>query len=352
MTKEQLGRTIAETILRRQLYQAQRDPKRSIRNLVDLGLEASGGSLQQQMLRTFQEMLRREDSPYYDLVMNTVDTVEQERLITFGLNLGWNALTQGAAHIRELERARGHNIPWSLTFHMACRPGSLTERDYQRLVEEGMELGIYAYFLMPEDACAVRSCLELAANCRESAFFLFLPRGFDAQGEISSLTPLQNVMLLLDTGEPGWEKTAKSFRAGRCLYGLYRRCVGAEDGQATAFGQWMESIRPFAGVAVFLLTEEDPGQGLCPIYRYALASRLEQRYPTLVVDFYPDILYVDVLLSQDPCFAGLLPDGTVTEFRQGRENPTGDSVRTAPLAELLRRFLKHEAEEELWIKKS
>lgn len=37
---------------------------------------------------------------------------------------------------------------------------------------------------------------------------------------------------------------------------------------------------------------------------------------------------------------GLLPDGAVTEYRDGRELQTEGSARSAPLAELLRRFAR------------
>ena len=76
------------------------------------------------------------------------------------------------------------------------------------------------------------------------------------------------------------------------------------------------------------------------VYRYALDARLQQRYPLLIADLYLDSLATDICISDDSCFAGMLPDGVLTEFRDGHEAGTRDSVRTAPLAELLRRFAK------------
>ena len=38
MTKAQAGKVMVEHIVRRELFEVQRDPRRSIRNLVDLGL--------------------------------------------------------------------------------------------------------------------------------------------------------------------------------------------------------------------------------------------------------------------------------------------------------------------------
>lgn len=117
---------MAEHIVRRTLFEVPRDSRRSIRNLVDLGLEVSGSRLQKRMMGVFQGMLDHEDSPYYDLILNTIHHVDHDLLTTFGVNFGWNALTAGAAHIREMEVHRGHNIPWSLTLHIAAESGSMT----------------------------------------------------------------------------------------------------------------------------------------------------------------------------------------------------------------------------------
>lgn len=340
MTRSQLGRTMVEHILRQSLHQVQQDPKRTVRNLVDLGLEASGGRLQQRFLATAQTMLAQQDSPYYDLVRNAVNQVDQDRLLTFGLNLGWNGLTQGACRLRELEEQRGHNIPWSLTFHLAARPAGLSAQDYLRLIQEGMELGIYVYFLMPEDFPSFHTALELAKKSQACAFFLCLPPGCDLAAELPALEGLPNLLLGLDTMEPGWQARANLLREGRYLYSLCRRYATPEDVEDIVSGRWMERVLPYGGLAAILISaggasRQEPQR---PVHGYTLDSRMAQRYPMLLLDLYPDTLYLDVLLSDGPCFAGFLPDGTLTEFRAGQEAPTRASARAAPLASLLQRF--------------
>ena len=340
MTKEQMGRIMVENIVRRELFEVRRDPKRSIRNLVDLGMEVSGGRLQRRMMGVFQTMLDREDSPYYDLILNTISRVDHDWITTFGVNFGWNGLTAGAARIRELEAQRGHNIPWSLTLHIAEEPGSMTGGEYRRLVREGMELGICVYFLMPEDIPSVRTALDLAGTDRECAFLLFLPPGFDVKGQITALTLHHNVMLAVSTEAAEWTEKVRALRENGCLYSLYRHYAASADGEDIVSGRWMERIRPWAGVAALLLPLGGAADLQPAVSRYALDSRLEQRYPTVMVDFYSDVIYMDVLLSEDPCFLGVLPDGSVTENRENREIPAGGSARSAPLAQLLRRFPK------------
>lgn len=345
MTKAQVGKVMVEHIVRRELFEVRRDPRRSIRNLVDLGLEVSGGRLQKRMMGVFQTMLDHEDSPYYDMILRTIHHVDHDWITTFGVNFGWNALTAGAARIRELEKQRGHNIPWSLTLHMAAGPGSMAGGEYHRLVLDGMELGIYVYFLMPEDAPSVQTALELASCSRECAFLLFLPQDFDVKGQITALAAHHNIMLVVDTEGPDWTEKVQALRRKKCLYSLFRHYAASEDGEDIVSGRWIERIRPWTGVASLLLPAGIAAADLQPaVSRYALNSRLEQRYPTVMLDFYSDVIYMDVLLSEDPCFLGILPDGAVTEYRENREIQGEGSVRSVPLAQLLRRFSKHMAQ--------
>ena len=341
MTIQQMGRTMAENIVRRAFRGMRQDPKRTIRNLVDLGLETSGGDLHRRFMEAAQKILRREDSPYYDMVLRTVQQVDEERLLTFGLNLGWESLTAGAARIRELEQERGHNIPWSLTLHIASS-GSMTSGGYLRLVLEGMELGIYSYFLMPADDVSVETALNVTAASRNCALILFLPAGYDVKRNLTALSMHPNVLLCLDCGGPEWEKQADLLRDSRLLYGLHRRYATEGEIQDIVSGQWMERVLPHAGLAVFCIPQGDAfNHGTQhPVYRYAMDSRLEQRYPAIVFDFYPDNLYMDVLISGDSCFMGVLPDGVITEFRSGQEQPAAGNALSTPLDTLLRHFPK------------
>lgn len=334
---------MVENIVRRALYGVRSDPKRTIRNLVDLGLETSGGALHKRFMADAQNLLRREDSPYYDMVVQTVRHVDEERLLTFGLNLGWDGLTVGARRIRELEAQRGHNIPWSLTLHMATG-GKLSTGDYLQLVQDGASLGIGTYFLMPADTDAVDMALDLALLSRGCAFFLFLPPGYPVETALKRLLLPRNLMLCLDCETSGWQRQAELLRDNHLLYGLWRPYATHDESIEITSGRWIKPVLPYAGLAVFLIgrgeAAQDPTASVC---LYARDARLAQRYPALVFDFYLDALYLDVLISNDPCFAGFLPDGRMTQFLCGEERPAGGSILSEPLDRLLRCFAKARA---------
>ena len=89
-----LSRILIETTVRQTLKGLQEDPKRSIRNLVDMALQFSEGRFQNRFFETAQTMLKNEGSAYYALVQDATSHIETEHLVTFGMNLGYNSKSE------------------------------------------------------------------------------------------------------------------------------------------------------------------------------------------------------------------------------------------------------------------
>lgn len=332
---------MAESIVRRSFFEIKKDPKRAIRKLVDIGQETAGGRLQQKFMAMAQQLLKKDDSPYYLLIQNTIKQVDEERLLTFGMNLGWNSFTQGAKQIRSNEEKLGFNIPWSLTLHLEDTPGALTREEYLRLIGEGVKLGIYCYFLFPRDTFSVYCSLGLIAAFPHCAFCLMRPSSCDTEKLLVKGAVGENVLIGIDSISPDWKHQAEYLRAQHYPYLLYRTYATQEDVQNIVSDSWAQKILPYAGIAAMLLARWDQDmQNDTQVYAYALDARMRQRYPTLLLDFYHDSIYADVCISGDPCFLGILPNGQMTEYRRGREVPVEEFVQGNPLFELLKHFPK------------
>jgi len=88
-----MSRILIETVVRKTLKDMKEDPERGIRNLVDMALHFSNGRFQTNFFQVAQTMLKNENSPYYALLRNISSSVDAERLVTFGMNLGYNSCT-------------------------------------------------------------------------------------------------------------------------------------------------------------------------------------------------------------------------------------------------------------------
>ncbi|MGN0971845.1 MAG: hypothetical protein ACI4OY_07810, partial [Aristaeellaceae bacterium] len=92
---------LIETIVRRALREVESHPRRGSRNLVDMALNFCPGHFQQRFFQNAQHLLRNERSAFYPLIQDTAVHVEHERLLDFGMALGYNSCTLGAKKIRE-----------------------------------------------------------------------------------------------------------------------------------------------------------------------------------------------------------------------------------------------------------
>lgn len=335
MTHADMNRTMAESIVRRRFQEIQTDPKRALRNLVDLGCETAGGQLQKEFLGIIKRILRKEDSSYYTMVQNINNSVDEDRLVTFGMNLGWNSFTQGAKKIRAEEALRGCNIPWSLTLYIEGKQISIG--DYLWLIREGTELGIYSYLIFARDGYSVQLAVDLARANRGCAFCLLLPAGFDEECEKACFQAEfpPNMILGVDGCSDVLNELVRRMREEKYLYLIYRTYSTSDDVHDIISGRWAKRIMPLAGLAALLVEGKGVDKGESDsVYSYVMDVRMKQRNPILFLDLYRDNLYMDACISGDPCYFGILPDGTVTEYKKGHEIITGFSILEKPLADM------------------
>lgn len=309
--KNDMNQVLIEATVRRTLKNIRESPKREIRNLVDFGLEFSKGRFQKNFLQVTQKMLYNQDSAYYSLVKNIVDSVDTDILTTFGINLGYNGCTKGAEVIREIEAERGFNVPWSLT--IAVNEQKLDEEPdfYTDLLCQGISLGINTYLLFvtgnPEKV------IPLMQHQPECAFILFL-RGHQINDIfIEKMKPLKNVMLSIYDNEDMLEACQK-LRNARMLYSVYLRYT-KKDKERILSGEWLNSVMSAQPAFAILRTDECESIKLQQdIYIYVISIRIEQRYPLIPIDLRHDALLIDHIISDDECLVGFDADGNLRTY--------------------------------------
>ena len=100
------SRILIETTVRKTIKDIANDPERSIRRVVDMAVNFSNGRFQKHLFVSAQKMLSNDQSAYYSLVRDTVGNINTEKLVHFGMNLGYNSCTAGAKILREIEEKR------------------------------------------------------------------------------------------------------------------------------------------------------------------------------------------------------------------------------------------------------
>ena len=88
MNSQDITRALIDTTVARAMVEMDADPKRSVRKLCDLGRQFSRGRFQNQIFAIFQDLLRNDESPYYQAIDFLLRSNDPEALRQFGINIG------------------------------------------------------------------------------------------------------------------------------------------------------------------------------------------------------------------------------------------------------------------------
>lgn len=327
-----INRIFIDTAVSRALRDIERDPDRSLRNIVDLGRVFSNGRNQSAFLQTAQKMLKKKGSAYYTLAKNTVDSVSHQTLKTFGINIGYNSCTKGTKRIRQLEAEQGFNIPWAATFIYREGEGCLSVEELKRTIDEGKAVGMYTYLVYAagQDAEKLTALLTRHADC---AFVFFLAKGL-AVSRLEALCGYQNLMIALPGGDPAFFEAAGYLKERNCLYAVYQAYDDNTIHEAISPG-FMEKLLP-AGCTFCILTPTGnaSAQARAAAKEYVLRVRACQLYPIIMMEYDSDMLAIDEVISQEPCRLVIGPKGEVLVPAQTGNGP--QNIRNGPLMEMLR----------------
>lgn len=300
------SRIIIETMVRKSIQDMQDSPKRSIRNLVDMALNFSGGRFQQRFFSLTQTMLKNENSPYYELVYDVAGHVDTERLVHFGINLGYNSCTRGAEVIRRTEESQGFNVPWMLTLHLdATKQGFHADR-YKSIVEQGEKMGIYTWQLFTDSS--MEFALSLAEQFPDSAFIIYCDHAHITPQMLDETAELSNLMLAVRY-EEGAETLCRTLREMKLLYSVYH-VYSAEDTVPILSDDLFYGIQQLDPVFAVLVPAADcPAETRTAVTAHVRKLREEQRFPLLLWEAVSDCHLVDSIISGDPYVAAFDADG-------------------------------------------
>lgn len=281
-------RAVVAGIVDKALRDLPRDPKRGLRNLVDLGDSCAKGPQQKRFFARAHAALQSPASPYYQLVADAVSWVDPRVLRTMGVNLGASGLTWGVGRLRQEEAARGGHLPWMLLLDGPARADSPVPR-------EANALGCYIFVLRGADA---REACALAGRYPESAFFAELPAAQITPETAALLEKAPNLAVSVEVApETDASGAFGILHAARRLYGFAAACTpGTAD--ALTGGAFLDRMR--AGHCLY-------GCFRCPAGEPALEDRLYRMVcgdrgrhkgrPLLLIDLRRDAQYVAEAVS-------------------------------------------------------
>lgn len=295
---ESLNRIMVNSVVKKAIRDLKMDPERTIRNLIDMALNFADSRIQQQVYSAAQGLLANEKSGYYDLVKDVITKVDEQTLLTFGMNLGYNGLYEAADKIRASRVTHGCSIPWSIALSIA--EGQLYDR-HHTLITQGEALGIHSWQLFSQHG--VHECLSLATEHPDSAFVIFCGSYEIDRNVIDRAGDNKNIALIVSF-DAETDAVCPMLRDAGILFGLFYT-YHAGDLERIESGELMYDMQQLKPATAMLRPQSMGDQVLRQrVSQWIAKARMEQEFHMILIDLYSDMQIVDGLISNDPSWMG------------------------------------------------
>lgn len=327
---ESMNRIMVKTIVKKAIRDLKTDPERTTRNLVDMALNFADSRFQKQFYSQAQNLLANEKSGYYALVKDTITQVNEESLLTFCMNLGYNGLYEGSQKIRKAESEKGYNVPWTIS--MTITEGKVYDRHHDA-IKQGEALGIHCWQLFSNHG--IFECMAMAERHPESAFVIFCDSGEISLSVLDYADDIRNIAIMVPFDKDA-DVVCDLLRSSGILFGLYDTYT-EKDLAAIESGELlhdMEQLRPaFCILKPQFICQKDLQSR---VYTWITKARMEQEYRTIPWELYGDMLLVDEVISDDPCWIGFDEYGQL-HTQDGIDRTYGHNIFVNALPEILKR---------------
>ena len=295
MNTRTITRAMIESAVSTGISNMEENPKRSIRRLADLGKQFSRSRFQDDFFTIMQDLLENENNKYYDFVANVLANCDHDTIKTIGMNFGYSAWTYGGRVIRRTELASGFAVPltlmlrWSPDESAAGTPGFLTAGDIDRFVREGMELGIYSYFIRETGkASDSYELLDLFGRYPECCFVLVRPTGRVTAAQIHLLRMCRNAVFFLPVDDEETYLTIPLLRDQKILFGLYSLSGGPDYVSPISQDFLRRLISVEAPFFLRIADDDVTEEQIAASMDYCYKLRLHPEYPCVVIEYYGD----------------------------------------------------------------
>ena len=297
-------RSFTITLAHRAVEDIRRGGFRQLRNYVDLCATLARKPSMRIFFDYAQKALERTDSCYYSLIQRLLDSVDEERLCTFGVNLGFSGLIYGAGQQKQRAEQEGGQVSWLMAGR--CGDAALQTRVPEEMQEKRF---VWVLDATGGDPAAAVPLAKANPNC---AFGVLAEPASLTPETITTLAFCDNlaVMPLLQSPELTGElcSALHLMRRRKMLYIL--TVLLDDEGASVALStDWLECIAQETLFCLYAHRPELTASAAKKLYRGVVDSRLETGNPVLLLDWDMDISAIDQSIWKDTCIGSALPEG-------------------------------------------
>jgi hypothetical protein len=300
--------------------------KRSIRNLIDLGLLFSKSENQKQFFTAAQKVITHPGNPYHSLVTRMISDVNNDTIKKVAVNLGYS-LIYGANKLKKRQDYLRVPVPWLLIF-VISESGSAFFPQMEYFVREGRELGIYSYITCPHEKDHIPAICEIAKRFEDCLFVLKVPSGLISGQTAETLGKIHNAMIAVEVADMDFscESDVNAFRLlkeSRCLYGFH--VSYNEENMTQVIGpEYIRSAISLGNLFGVYAAEHGVSDTFRDaVYAFVCRERGENGQPLITLEWLRDMRYIgEEILSGDGYVAINLAEKAYDEYKKVKDTLT------------------------------
>lgn len=222
-----MKRMLLLSVAGRAIQEIDADPKRGLRRMVDLGQELVHGKTAQEIFSFLQQVLQKQDSPFYALLERMVHEVAHKSLQHFSVALGWDSWTEGGKLLRQ--SAEKQNWIQSLMITEADTLPALWAQ-----MQRNIAKGVRTFFMQVNSREALAAALQLVSE--QTATLLLVPPSL-IDNQTAARIGLCHTVCTVLCDAPERAKAQAILQREKCLYGVYHICSAEEN--ADSLRAWL-----------------------------------------------------------------------------------------------------------------
>ena len=307
------SRILIENMVRKALQEIKDSPGRSARNLVDMALHFSKGRFQKHFFSIAQDMLHNENSAYYPLIQDVAENIDHDRIVKFGMNLGYNSCTLGAKIMRQREDEEHFNIPWSISLELNQNILQDHPDTYCSVIKQGTDLGIGTYLLFVPGM--LNEVLHLTEKNGDCAFLLFCDPEDITEAIMEKTEHIHNILFSISYGdEDTTEYACRLLRQYGYPFALHYK-YNEKNATDILSDDLIICMKNYHPVFAFFIPELSCDiRTKKQVYQYIKHIRNHQLYPLIPMDIHYDNIFIDSIISEDACTAGFDRSGHLLKY--------------------------------------
>ena len=308
MEYSKVNEIIVANAVRKGIRDIEKDSKRALRNLVDMGAHFSKSRGPREFFGMAQKLLDDSRSNYYTLISNIVGSVDHKTLEVVGLNVGYMSWTAGAHKIRQFEIENGYNIPWAVFLDWNLN----NIKGLNKIFVQGQAMGIHSYmFIAKNDDNGMPELLSVFQSHPSCAFVIFSDSEKLSTFLSFSEAKMHNVIISLNHSQKNIDENTRALREKKRLWAVHH-IYDDENADEITSGKLAEKWAGMGYNLVFLIAGETCSQDtVSKINGYAARFREKQGYPLFIINLFSDVKYVDTVISSEAFTKEFLSDETI-----------------------------------------